>query len=250
MRESPRRRSPSPRAAHARPSPRAPRPHAPRSQLRRRLPGWHLRAGSAASQAPGSLFTRLLKGRPPRCLTGPAPVPGSLRLSAERRTVAKLGYGCRAAQRAVFMGEEPGTSQGSHFYVQAPVRADPEEELLPPRRAARAGMCCGERRRGNGRRGGGEDGVAEGSNRARERECVPDLQDLVPWPGPQIPVCLASVRVSCGVRPEANKINKIKLINRNHFSSITKWNPWVSFLPLFRGPAARAAALPRSGRGV
>lgn len=77
VRESPRRRSPCLRAAHARPPSRALQPHAPRSQLRRRLPGWHLRAGSAAPQAPGLTLH-------PASLGPPAPLPDRRRLRPRR----------------------------------------------------------------------------------------------------------------------------------------------------------------------
>lgn len=241
VRESPRRRSASPRAAHARPSPRAPRPRAPRSQLRRRLPGWHLRAGSAAPQAPGLTLHPASLGPPLPLPDRRRLVPGSLRLSAERSTIAKLGHGCETGRRAVFVGEEPGTRQRSHFCVQALTRADPEEELLPPRGAARAGMCCGERRRGNGRGDGGRTGRRKGQTTPESESASPPCRT----PGPQIPACLASGRVSRGGRPAPNKI-----INRNHFRLISKWNSPISFLPLLRGPAARAAAVSPSGQGV
>lgn len=70
-------------------------------------------------------------------------------------------------------------------------------------------------------------------------------------PGPQIPACLARDTAFCRGRRVLHKINKIiKSINGSRFSSITKLNPRVSFLPLLRGLAARAAGVSRPGRGV
>lgn len=85
------------------------------------------------------------------------------RLSAERSTIAKLGHGCEAGERAGFVGEEPGTNQGSHFCVQASARADPEAGLLPPgaQPAQECAAASGVAATGGAR---GEDGAAEGSN--------------------------------------------------------------------------------------
>lgn len=171
------------------PPPAEPRPHAPRSQLRPEC-----RLGSsgrgAPPQGPGPAPGPAAPGPPAPRLTRAAFVRGRLRRPAERSGSAKPGRGGEPGQRVVLVGEEPGTSRGSHFSVQAPARADPEEALPPPRRAARAGMCCGERRRGDGR-GSGEDGAAEGSNRAGKRERIPTLWGPAARPGPQIPACLA-----------------------------------------------------------
>lgn len=52
-------------------------PHAPRSQLRRRLPGWHLRAGRAAPQAPGLPLH-------PASLGPPTPMPDGRHLRPRR----------------------------------------------------------------------------------------------------------------------------------------------------------------------
>lgn len=164
--------------------------------------------GARRRRPPALLFTRLRSGRLPRCLTGAASVRGDLRQSVERSTIAKLGYRCDIRQRAVFMGEEPRKSQGSHFCVQAPAQPDPEERPLPPSSAARAGMCCGERRRGNG--GGGEEGRGGGrvkprhGARARPHSAGPHGAAGTTNPG------MPCARQGCSRgRPAPNKINKI-----------------------------------------
>lgn len=99
-----------------------------RTLLRRRLPGWHVRAGreggagSGPDPSPG-----VSRADPPPCLSGAASLRGGSRLAVAPGGVAKPRRGCENGRRGVSEGREPRTSEGSHVSVQAMLSAGSAE---------------------------------------------------------------------------------------------------------------------------